>query len=121
MAWTNYSDAISFCETVRIDPNKQFVSLVIKSGKSLGILGHFAEAVEKFIIALDKANKLDKKPTSCKARVYCELARTYSYWKPDCQEAAGYAQTAMEMKELLDQHSLNILQDIIQKAEGNIL
>jgi hypothetical protein len=72
--------------------------------------------VENLNEALDIADKLAEKHTSCRANVYYELARAYRAWKPDCQESAKYANAAIEMGESLGSRSVKTMKDIIKTA-----
>ena len=76
--------------------------------------------MEKLKEARDIADKLDEKHTSCRAKVYYQLARTHLHWKPDCQEDAGYARTGLEMQVWLDPRGVKTLQEIIKRAAENV-
>ena len=94
--------------------------LLRNCGACLSFTGHFEESVGKLKKARDIADKLAEKHTSCRAKLYYQLARAYRYWKPVCQEAEGYATTGMEMQEMLDPREITILKKIIKRAAENV-
>ena len=115
-----YRKAITLRKKLKLHSNEQFVFLLKNCGACLSFADHFEESVGKLKEARDIADKLAEKHTSCRAKVYYQLARTYRYWKPDCQEAAGYARTGMEMQEMLDPREITILKKIIKRAAENV-
>ena len=119
VALTYYSNGKDLRKKLELDSNEAFVFLLKNYGACLYYLRRFDESVETLKKSLDIADKLADKPTVCKSRVYFVLAKAYRDWKPDCQEAAGYAKQAMEMQELLDSYMIEKLKKIIQTAEEN--
>ena len=113
-----YHDAITLRKQLELDSNEQFVFLLKNYGTCLSFANRFEESVEKLKEARDIADKLAEKHTSCRAKVYYQLARAYRHWKPDCQEAAGYARTGMEMQALLDPREVTTLQKIERAAKN---
>ena len=115
-----YCEAIRLRKELKLDSNEQFVFLLKNYGACLSFSNRSEESVEKLKEARDIAEKLTDKHTSCRAKVYSQLARVYYYWKLDCQEAAGYARTGMEMQGLLHPREITKLQDIIEWAAENV-
>ena len=115
-----YRDAITLRNKLKLEANEQFVFLLKNFGACLSFSNRFEESVEKLKEARDIADKLTDKHTSCRAKVYSQLARAYYYWKLDCQEAAGYARTGMEMQGLLHPREVTKLQEIIEWAAENV-
>ena len=116
-ALAHYRDAITLRKKLKLDSSERFVFLLKNYGLCLSISDCFEESVEKLKEARDIADKLTEKHTYCRAKVYFQLARTYCYWRPDCQDAAEYARTGMEMQQLLDPREVTALQEIIGRAE----
>ena len=115
-----YHDAITLRKQLELDSNEQFVFLLKNYGACLSFVGCFEESVKQLEEARDIADKLAEKHTPCRAKVYYQLAKVYCHWKPDCQEAAGYARTGMEMQGLLDSREEKTLQEIIKRAAENV-
>ncbi|CAB4026297.1 TPR repeat domain [Paramuricea clavata] len=115
-----YSDAIKLSKKLQLDSNEAFVYLLKNDGLCLSFLRRFDESVEILNEARDIADKLAQKHSPCRASVYYVLAGTYRAWKPDCKEAAKYANTAIEMREWLDSRSVKTMEDIIKTAEGHM-
>ena len=119
-----YSKAIELREKLRLTSNEPFVFLLKNCGCCLSYLGRYEESVEM----LEKARKIadqllaDKKTAAkhCRAKLYCELARNYRNWKPDCQEAAKYAEVAMKMSGVLKEREIEFLKDISIRAQENM-
>ena len=117
-----YSKAIELREKLKLNSNEPFVFLLKNCGCCLSYLCRYEESAEK----LEKARKIAdqllavKKTAAkhCRAKVYCELARNYREWKPDCQEAAKYAKVAMEMRGFLTKWETKCLEDIIRAQEN---
>ena len=117
-----YSKAIELREKLKLNSNEPFVFLLKNCGCCLSYLCRYEESAEK----LEKARKIAdqllavKKTAAkhCRAKVYCELARNYREWKPDCQEAAKYAKVALEMRGFLTKWETKCLEDIIRVQEN---
>jgi tetratricopeptide (TPR) repeat protein len=115
-----YCDAIKLSKKLQLDSNEAFVYLLKNYGLCFFFLRRFEASVENLNEALYIADKLAVKHTPCRARVYCALARTYRAWKPDCKEAAKYANAANEMGESLNSRSVKTMKDIIKTAEKHM-
>ena len=114
---THYTNAKNLHEKLKFDFNEKFVVLLKNFGACLTFHHRYYKSVEVLQEARDVAEKLVERNTPCRAQVYCELARTYSYLKPDCQEAARYSEEAMRMKELLHRQDRERLKNIMKRAE----
>ena len=117
-----YSKAIELREKLQLNSNEPFVFLLKNCGSCLFYLRRDEESEEKLQEARKIADLLADKKTAehCRAKVYCVLARNYSSWKPDCQEAAKYAKVAMEMRDFLKEGEIECLEDIIIRAQENM-
>ena len=115
-----YSSAIKLSKKLKLDSNEPFVYLLKNYGSCLSFLHHFDESVEILNEARDIADKLAQKHSPCRASVYCALAGTYRAWKPDCKEAAKYANAAIEIGESLDSRNVKTMKDIIKRAEEHM-
>ncbi|CAB4027307.1 E3 ubiquitin- ligase DZIP3 [Paramuricea clavata] len=117
-ALLNYSGAIKLSKKLKLDSNEPFVYLLKSYGLCLSFLRYFDESVAILNEARDIADKLAQKHSPCRANVYCALAIAYRAWKPDCKEAAKYANAAVRMGESL--HSVKTMKDIIKTAEEHM-
>ena len=80
-------------------------------------LCRFNESVEMLKEAHDIAEKLTEKYSPSKAIVYYKLALSFSFWRPDCQEAVTYAEEAIKMKNFLDTRDVRKIREIIERSE----
>ena len=117
-----YSKAIKLRKKLQLNSNEPSVFLLKNCGSCLFYLGRYEESEEKLQEARKIADLLADKKTAehCRAKVYCVLARNYSKWKPDCQEAAKYAEVALKMSGFFKEGEIKCFKKIIVRAQENM-